>query len=92
MVFSIFFCLLDEVVNYLFYSKRPPKLTDGSILNIFPHNTQGKNRRARKETPAQVFSMNFAEILRAPPVAASEDENNEIKLLHMASRLSKCYL
>ena len=46
--------------------------------------------RARKKIQAQVFSVDFAEFLRTPflrasLVAASEDEHNETKLLHVAS-------
>ena len=56
-----------------------------------------KKRRARKKIQEQVFSVNFAELLRAPflitsLMAASEDEHDETKLLHMTSQLNKFYL
>ena len=36
--------------------------------------------------------MNFAKFLRTPPVAASEDEDDETKVLHITSRLNNCDL
>ena len=46
---------------------------------------------------AQVLSVNFVEFLRTlfltkSLVAASEDEPDETKLLHMIFRMNKCYL
>ena len=77
--FSMFLCLLSEVVSYLFYSKRPTEVNWWIHPNhICPQRTRIK-RRARKKTQAQVFSVNFAEFLRTSPVAASEDEHDETK-------------
>ena len=83
----MFLCLLGEVVSYLFYSKRPTEVNWWIHPNhISPQRTR-KKRRARKKIQAQVFSVNLAEFLRTPPVAASEVEYDETKLLHMTSRL-----
>ena len=69
------------------------KLINGSIPTIFPHNAQGKKRRARKKIPAQVFSLNFAEFLKTlflgtSLVAASEDEHNETHDIPIEQMLS----
>ena len=55
-----------------------------------------KEKKSKQKTQAQVFSVNFAGFLRTPffkniLVAASEDEHDETKLLHMTSQLNKCY-
>ena len=55
---------------------------------------QETKERARKETSARCFHVNFEEFLRTPflrtiTVAASEDEHDETKLLHMTSQLNK---
>ena len=73
------------------------KLIDGSIRTIFPHKERGRKEEQEKNIQAQVFSVNFTEFSRTPflrtsPVAASEDELDETELLHMTSRLNKCYL
>ena len=53
-----------------------------------PYSPQGTKRKARKESPEQVFSCKFCGIfLRTPPVAVSEDEHDETKLLYITSRL-----
>ena len=88
-------CLLGKIVSYLFYSKRPAEVNSWIDPNHISSQRTRKKRRVRKNTEAQV---NFVEFLRAPflrtsPVAASEDEHDESKLLHMtSSRLNKCYL
>ena len=93
--FSRFLCLLGEVLSYLFYSKRPEEVNWWTHANhIFPKRTR-KKRRARKKIQAQMLFVNFAEkntFLRTSPVAASEDKHDETELLHMTSRLNKCYL
>ena len=64
--FSMFLCLLGEVVSYLFYSKRPTEVTWWIHPNhISPQRTR-KKRRTRKNAQVQVFSVNFAEFLRTP--------------------------
>ena len=64
--FSMFLCLFGEVVSYLFYSKRPTENNWWIPPNhISPPRTR-KKRRARKNTQAQVFSVNFTEFLRTP--------------------------
>ena len=40
----MFLNLLREVVNYLFYSKRPTEVKDGAISTIFFHKEQKKER------------------------------------------------
>ena len=53
-------------------------------------------KKSKEKIQAQVFSVDFAEFLRTlflrtSSVAASEDEHEETKLLHMTSQLDKCY-
>ena len=50
-----------------------------------------KKKRARKKIQAKISMVSFAKFLRTCPVAASEDEHDETKLLHMTSRLNKYY-
>ena len=56
-----------------------------------------KGKKKKKKIQAQVFPVNFAGFLRTPflrtsPVAASEYEHDETKLLYITSRLDKCYI
>ena len=60
--FSRFLCLLGEVVTIYFTANGRRKLVDGSIPTIFPQKEQKKERE--NETPAQVFSCEFCEILK----------------------------
>ena len=92
--FSMFLCLLGEIVSYLFYSKRPTTKVNWWIhlKRICP---QGTKRRAKNRDSIRsvFFFVNFAEFLRKTflrtvRVAASEDET---KLLHMTSWLNKHY-
>ena len=91
----MFFCLLGEVVSYLFYKKWPTEVNRWRHLNHI--SSQGTKRRMEKVTPAKVFSLYFAEFsrtlfLETLAVAPSEDKHEENNLLHIASRLNKCYL
>ena len=94
--FSMFLCLLGEIVSYLFYSKRPTTEVNWWIhlKRICP---QGTKRRAKKrDSIRSAFFVNFAEFLRkfflrTVRVAVSEDVQDETKLLHMASWLNKHY-
>ena len=73
----------------------PPKLTDGSITNIFAHKEQKKSGKGDYSTCVFLLIFrNFEKqlLLRTLTVAASEDEDDETKLLHITSRLKKCYL
>ena len=60
--FSMFLCLLGEVVSYLFYSKRPTEVNWCNFNRVSLQRTR-KKRRVRKNTQAQV---SFAEFLRTP--------------------------
>ena len=62
----------------------------------FPTTHKGKKKSKKIDSSTGVF-CEFAEFLRTPfsrtsPVAGSEDEHDETKLLHMTPRLNKCYL
>ena len=77
-----------------FRANNQRKLNDGSIPTICIHNARGKKE---EQDQAKVFSVDFAKFLRAPvlrisSLAASEDEHDKTRLLHMKSRLNKCYL
>ena len=76
-----------------FRANNQQKLNDGSIPTICI-NARGKKE---EQDQAQVFSVDFAKFLRTTflrisSLAASEDEHDKTKLLHMKSRLNKCYL
>ena len=95
--FSMFLCLLGEIVSYLFYSKRPTMKVNWWI-HLKRISPQGTKRRAKKRDSIRsgVFFVNFAEFLRKTflrtvRVAASEDVQDETKLLHMTSWLNKHY-
>ena len=64
--FSMFLCLLDEVVSYAIYftANGSRKLIDGSILTIFPHKEL--KEKWEKRLQHRCFRVNFAEILRTP--------------------------
>ena len=62
----MFLCLLGEVVSYLFYSKRPMEVNWWILPNHISPQRTTKKRRTRKNTQAQVFSVNSAEFLRTP--------------------------
>ena len=60
-------------------------------------STKEQKEKWDKRLQHRCFPVNFADsaeqlFLRTPLVAASEDEHDETKLLHMTSRLSTCYL
>ena len=71
-----------------------------ALESIFIKVVDLRHATLLKKTPAQVFSCEFCEIFEnfvfekklLPPVAASEDEQNKTKLLHIRFRLSNCYL
>ena len=94
--FSMFLCFLSEVVKYLFYYKRPTTKVNWWVhLKHIPHQEQKKEREKRLQH--RCFRVNFAKFLRTLflrtlTVAASEDEQDETKLLHMTFRLNKRYL
>ena len=72
----MFLCIFGEVVSYLYYSKRPRKLIDGSISTTYPHKEQKEERE--KRLPHRCFPPNFVEFLRTQflrtfTVATSED-------------------
>ena len=60
--FSMFLCLLVEVVSYLFYSKRPPEIK--SWINPSRISPQGTKRSAGKRLQHRYRPVNFAEFLR----------------------------
>ena len=64
--FSMFLCLLGEVVSYLFYSKRPTEVNWWIHPNHISPQRTSRKKRARKKTQAQVFFANFEEFLRTP--------------------------
>ena len=86
---------LLAIYTYLFDSKRSTEVNWRIYSNhITP---QGTKEEQEKSLQHICFPVNFAEFLRisflrTPPVAASEDEHDETKLLHITSRLNKCYL
>ena len=62
----------------------------------FPITQKEKKKSKKKDSSTAVFCELYPS-LRTPflitsPVAASEDEHDETKLLQMTSRLSICYL
>ena len=90
----MFLCLLDEVVSYLFYSKRSTEVYWWIHANhLSPQRTK---RRGGRDWSTGVFLwilQNFWDhfSLWTPLVAASDNEHNETKQLHMTSRLNNCY-
>ena len=61
--FSMFLCFLIEVVNYLFYCKRPTTEVNSWIhLKHIPHQEQKKEREKRLQHGC--FRVNFAKFLR----------------------------
>ena len=61
----------------------------------FPTRNKKKSRKRDSSTVVFIlFLRNFKEhlFLRTLKVAASADEHDETKLLHMTSRLNKCLL
>ena len=62
---------------------------------MYPHKEQKDDREKRLQHRS--FPPNFVEFfitlfLKTLTVAASEDEHDKIKQLHMTSCLNKCYL
>ena len=89
VAFSILVCFLGEVVSYLFYSKWPTEVMPSQTC--FPTTHKNKKKSKKKDSRTGVFCK-FCRIfknafLRTSPVAASEDEHDETKILHMTSQL-----
>ena len=85
---------MDEGVNYLFHSKL---LTEANWW-IQPYfHKRNKKKSGEKRLQRSCFTVNFTKFLRTLflrtlTVAASEDENDDTKVLHMTSRLNECYI
>ena len=60
--FSMFVCLFDEVVSYLFYRKPSTEVNWWFHLNHI--SSQVTKRRAGKETPGQVLSCEICRIFK----------------------------
>ena len=79
---------MGEVVSY-FTANGQWKLNDISIPTMFPHMHKEKKKRKKNDSSSRKMIQAF---LKTSLVAVSENEHAETKLLHMTSRLNKCYL